>query len=219
MRGRLTSAVVAAAIVALATAAAALADREQVKLTKTGEKAAKVAVVRRADLAVPKSWTGATKRPTLGWATSCPGFRPKQHDLVVVGAAEHVWQRGAMEHDSEAQVLRTRRMVVTDWKRTVRKPQVLGCLSHNVRTSLTASERLSYVTRLPLPHLAALARLYRTVITVHTKKGKTAVVVDAMLIGVRRTEITLTTTALYTQRKAVTRAELRLARILIHRAR
>jgi hypothetical protein len=219
MRGRLTGAVAAAGIVALALAAGALADREQVKLTTTGQRAARIAVVRRTDLVVPKSWTGSTKRPTLGWATSCPGFRPKQRDLVVVGAAERVWQRGVMEHDSEAQVLRTRRMVLADWKRTVRKPQVLGCLSHNVRTSLTASERLSYVTRLPLPRIAALARLYRTVITVHTKKGKTAVVVDAMLIGVRRTEITLTTTALYSQRKAVTKAETRLARILIRRAR
>jgi hypothetical protein len=200
-------------------AAAATADREQIKLTKTGQRAAKAAVVRRTDLAVPRSWKGATKRPTLGWATSCPGFRPKQHDLVVVGAAEHVWRQGATEHDSEAQVLRTRRMVLADWKRTVRRPQVLRCLSHNVRTSLTASERLSYVTRLPLPRIAALARLYRTVITVHTKTGKTAVVVDAMLIGVRRTEITLTTTALYSQRKAVTRAEIRLARILARRAR
>jgi len=219
MRGRLTRAVAAAGIVALTAAAGALADREQVKLTKTGQRAAKVAVLRRTDLSVPKSWTGTTKRPTLGWATSCPGFRPRQHDLVVVGAAEHLWRRGAIEHDSEAQVLRTRRMVLADWKRTVRKPQVLGCLSHNVRQSLIASERLSYVTRLPLPHLAALARLYRTVITVHTKTGKTAVVVDAMLIGARRTEITLTTTALYSQRKAVTRTEIRLARILIRRAR
>ena len=87
------------------------------------------------------------------------------------------------------------------------------------RTSLTASERLSYVTRLPLPRIAALARLYRTVITCTRTEGKTAVVVDAMLIGVRRTEITLTTTALYSQRKAVTKAETRLARILIRRAR
>lgn len=200
-------------------AAAASADREQVRLTKTGQRAAGVAVLRRSDLPRPGSWTGTAKRPALGWATSCPGFRPKQHDLVVVGAAEHVWRRGTMEHDSEAQVLRTRTMVLADWKRSVRKPQVLRCLSHNVRSSLTASERLSYVTRLPLPRLAALARLYRTVITVHTAKGPTAVVVDVMLVGARRTELTLTTTALYAQRKAVTRAELRLARILIRRAR
>ncbi len=207
-----------ALIAALALAGAALADREQVHLTETGQRAAHAAVLRRSDLG-GNGWSGTKKTPVLNSSIGCPGFRPKQSDLVVVGAAEKVWKHGGIEHDSEAQVLKSAKMLRLDWVRTVRRPQVLRCLRRNVSRSLTAGERLSYVTRLPLPHVAALARLYRSVITVRANGKHTAVLVDALLIGVRRTEITLTTTALYSQRKAVTKAEIRLARILIRRSR
>src|SRR5579872_951554 len=112
VRTRLAAAVVAGALVC---AGSALADREQVIPTAAGQKAARAAVIRRTDLVEGRRWAGSSKRPTLGWGTSCPGFQPRQSDLVVVGAAETVWKRGGVEHDSEAQVLKTRRMLTLDW--------------------------------------------------------------------------------------------------------
>ncbi len=135
-------------IAALALAGAAAADREQVHLTKAGQRAARAAVLRRGDLG-SGTWTGTKKTPVLNPSIGCPGFHPKQSDLVVIGAAEMEWKSTAAQFDSSAQVLRTPKMVQLDWKRTVRVPQVLPCLRHNVAKSLAATERLSFVTRLP----------------------------------------------------------------------
>jgi hypothetical protein len=174
--------------------------------------------VRRTDL--PGSgWKAKVEKPKLGSGTGCPNFKPKQSDLIVVGGAETVWTRSGVAIDSEAQVLKTPKMVKLDWKRTVTAAKVLPCLRHNVRESLSASEKLSWVARMPLPRFPALGRLYRTVIVVTTKTAKTPVLVDSLVIGKGRTEITLTTTSLYASRKAVTREEVRLARILVRRAR
>ncbi len=215
MRARI---LVGAVVAALALAGTALADREQVHVTKIGRRAARAAVLRHTDL--PGSgWKGKTKTPKLGSGTGCPGFDPKQSDLTVVGGAETTWSRAGVVIDSEAQVLKTPKMVQLDWKRTVVAPKVLPCLRHNVRESLSANERLSWVSRMPLAHLPALGRLYRTVIVVRTNGAKAPVMVDVLLLGKGRTEITLTTTALYESRKTVTRQETRLARILLRRAR
>lgn len=215
MRARI---VVGAAAAALALAGTALADKEQVHVTKIGQRAAHAAVLRRTDLP-GAGWQGTVKKPKLGTGTGCPSFNPKQSDLVVVGGAETTWSRAGVVIDSEAQVLKTPKMVRLDWKRTVVAPKVLPCLRRNVRESLSANERLAWVSRMPLAHLPALGRLYRTVIVVKTSTSKAPVMVDVLLLGKGRTEITLTTTALYESRKTVTRQETRLARILLRRAR
>ena len=202
---------------ALALAATALADRQQVHLTRTGQKAARAAVLRRGDLG-SGSWTGTRKAPALSSSIGCPGFHPKQSDLVVIGAADMEWKSAAAQLDSSAQVLRTKKMVQLDWKRTVRAPQVLPCLRQNVAKSLAATERLSFVTRLPAPAITGRVRLFRTVVVVRAGTARTPILIDSLLIGKGRTEITLTTTALYSSRKSVTRMELRLGRKLADRA-
>lgn len=204
-------------IAALALAGAAAADREQVHLTKAGQRAARAAVLRRGDLG-SGTWTGTKKTPVLNPSIGCPGFHPKQSDLVVIGAAEMEWKSTAAQFDSSAQVLRTPKMVQLDWKRTVRVPQVLPCLRHNVAKSLAATERLSFVTRLPVTPITGRVRLFRTVVVVRAGTARTPILIDSLLIGKGRTELTLTTTALYSSRKSVTRMELRLGRKLARRA-
>jgi hypothetical protein len=199
-------------------AAGALADKEQIALTKAGHKAARAAVLKRGDLGAG-TWKGAAKKPALNTPTGCPSFKPKQSDLVVVGAAGTTWKSSGVQFDSEAQVLRTPKMVHLDWNRTVRAKKVLPCFKHNLELSLAPNERLSFVTRLPVPRIPALVRLYRAVVVVKTNGKKTPILVDSLLVGSHRTEITLTTTALYASRKAVTRTEIRLARLLARRAR
>lgn len=202
---------------ALALAAAALADREQVRLTRAGQRAARAAVLRRADLG-GGTWAGTKKTPAINSSTGCPGFHPKQSDLVVIGAAEIEWKSAAAQFDSSAQVLRTPQMVGLDWGRTVRAPQVLPCLRRNIVQSLPSNERLSFVTRLPAPTIAPRVHLYRAVVVVRAGTARTPILIDSLLIGKGRTEITLTTTALYSSRKSVTPLELRLGRKLARRA-
>ena len=211
-----TAVVATLSIASLALATTALADREQVHLTRAGQQAARAAVLRPGD--VGATFTGGARKPTLNTSVACPGFQPKQSDLVVVGAAETTWKSDTAQFDSEAQVLETPRMVHLDWSRTVHSSKVLPCLRRTIVRSLASDQRLSFVTRLPVAQVAPHARLFRSVIVLRMGSARTPILLDSLLLGKGRTEITLTTTAPYAARKSVTRAELRLARLLVRRA-
>jgi hypothetical protein len=211
---RLFVGVTRAIVAALVLGGAALADKEKVQYTAEGQAAARAAVLTRADLGSAPGWTGGARKPDVNSGTGCPSFQPKQSDLVLIGAAETVWKHTGLEFDSEAQVLQTPEMVRLDWRRTVLAPQVMPCLRRNVAKSLTAAERLVSLQRVAFPRVATYTRLYRTVIEL---KG-TQVIVDVLLIGRGRTEITLSTTALAAAEPMVKAAELRLARLLVSRA-
>ncbi len=206
-----------ALVAALLLAGAAAADKEQIRLTAAGQKAARAAVMQRADLGGAAGWTGGAKKPDLSPGTGCANFRPKQSDLVLIGAAETVFKHPGVEFDSEAQVLQTPAMVRLDWQRTVLAPQVLPCLRSNLKKHLGASERLVSVGRIAFPAVAPYTRAYRTTIDVTTAAGTTRVFVDLVLLGRGSTELTLTTTAPLVAAPAVRGAELRLARLLVSR--
>ena len=223
MRGigsRRTAAVLGALTAALLFAAAALADKEQIRLTAAGQAAARAAVMHRADLGGASGWTGGFKKPDLSPGTGCANFDPKQSDLVLIGAAEtglkeHPGGRGstARPRCSESPA-----MVRLDWQRTMLAPQVLPCLRHNLEKHLAASEHLVSVRRIAFPAIAPYIRAYRTTIDVKAASGIAHVFVDLVLVGRGSTEITLTTTAPLVAEPAVRGAEVRLARILVARA-
>ncbi len=218
MRRAHGAAVLAATLGALAVAGAALADKEQIHLTAAGNKAARAAVVQRADLGSATGWTGGARKPNLGSSqTTCAGYSPKQSDLVVVGAAETRWKHAGLQFDSQAEVLRTPTMVRLDWKRSVLSSKVVPCLRQTVAKTLPASETLVSVKLLPFPRVATYTRAYRTLIDVKETTGSVRVAVDVVLVGRGSTEITLTTTALEAAGAVVTGAEARLARLLASR--
>ena len=158
---RNTTAILGAFGAALLLAGAATADKEQIHLTAAGQKAARAAVMQRADLGDATGWTGGAKKPDLSPGTGCANFDPKQSDLVLIGAAETVFKHTGVEFDSEAQVLQTPAMVRLDWQRTVLSPQVLPCVRTNIQKHLAASERLVSVGRLAFPAVAPYTRAYR----------------------------------------------------------
>ena len=203
---------------ALVVAGAAVADKEQIHLSAAGQKAARAAVMQRADLGGATGWTGGAKKPDLSGGTGCANFQPKQSDLVLIGAAETVFKHPGIEFDSEAQVLETPAMVRLDWQRTVLAPQVLPCLRTNLAKHLTAAEHLVSVGRIAFPAISAYTRAYRTIVEVKAAAGTARVFVDLVLVGRGSTEITLTTTAPLVAATAVRAAELRLAKILVARA-
>jgi hypothetical protein len=210
-----------AAGVAASVAVASIADKEQIHLTNAGQAAARAAVLTKADLGTAPGWTGGAKKPDLSSTPPCPGFRPKQSDLVVNGAAETAFKQPAIQFDSEAQVLQTAHMVKLDWQRTVIAPQILPCLRIAVAKSAGTSAHVTSIRRTAFPRVATFTSAIRILLDVKTSGSTTPVTVfvDVVLVGRGRTEITLTTTAPLFASTAVRAHEIRLARILAGRVR
>jgi hypothetical protein len=215
--------VVVAAVAALAASGAAGAgspDREQIHITKAGQAAAAAVVLRRSDLGTSTAgWTGGAKKPTLQSSFPC-SYHPKQSDLVLNGDAETSWNDGVgLEVNSEAQVLKTPKMVSLDWQRGVVDPRVMPCLQASLTKGLPHGEHLVSFKRMAFPSVATYTRAYRALVDV-TSGGQTLrALADVILIGRGRTEVTLTTSTLAALAPTVRLTELRLARLLASRIR
>jgi hypothetical protein len=219
MRARLRLLVTAAAA-SLALAPLAAADKEQIDLTAAGQADARAATVQRADLGNAAVWTGGPKKPSLDQSFGACNYRPKQSDLVLIGAAESDYKTPGLEFDTNTQVLKTAAMVALDWQRSVTAPQVLPCVRATIAKAAKAPERVASFERISFPQLTEYASAYRVVLDIRASSGRTAAaMIDFVLIGRGRTEISLTTTAPYADRAPVSAAELRLAELLITRIR
>ncbi|TMM07947.1 MAG: hypothetical protein E6G02_00265 [Actinobacteria bacterium] len=205
---------------ALATAAAVLAGdgKEQIKFNAADQAAARAVVLRRADLG-SSGWEGGRAKPDLSTGPTCPNYHPKVSDLVLTGAARTDFRRTGFDFDSQVGVLKTRRMVALDWRRSVVAPGVVPCLRRTFANELGSNARVVSLAKLPFPHLSTYTALFRAVISVRAQ-GKTArVLTDLVLVGRSRTELTLTIAGPATAKRAISAAERRLARALITRAR
>ena len=210
--------VVAAAGVALLAVAAALAEdpnKEKISRTAAGNAQARTEVVRRADLA--KGWSGGFKKPDFSSGLQC-SYKPKQSDLVVIGAAETLWDRPTTyEIGSEAQVLRTAAMVRRDWRRTVIAPQVLPCLRKTFKEYVGSDGKVVSVRRIAFPHLTTYTRAFRFLATLGTGSSREVLEIDFVAMGAGRNEVSLSLTAAGGNKAWLRAQELRLARILAHR--
>lgn len=209
----------AIATAALVLALAALADKEQIRLTASGQAAPRAAVLQKSDLGTSTGWTGGSVKPDLSSSLPCSNFDPKQSDLVLNGAARTEYKQPGLAFDSEAQVLQTAQMVKLDWQRTVLAAQLLPCLRSGYGKSAGPSARLVSIRRIAFPHVAQYTNAIRIVVEVATGSAKVRVFIDLVLLGCGRTEITLTTTAPLLADAAVRPAEARLARLLAARIR
>jgi len=188
--------VAAAGLAALALAGAVAADRPQLQFTAADKAAAKSAVVQRADLGATTTWSGGSTTPQFG-GLQCPAYEAKLSDLVVTGAAATTWKAGGgvLEVETQATVLRTAHMVALDWERTVTAPQAVPCQRKELVQRLGSSSRLVSFGVIPFPHIAAYARAYRAVVETGSGTQTVRVVLDAVLFGRSRTEISIVTTA------------------------
>jgi hypothetical protein len=211
--------VVGAALVGSVSAAvvhAADPGRERVAFTAAGQAQAKAEVLRRKD--VGKAWSGGARRPDLA-GVHCLSYHPKQSDLVLNGAAETTWHRQAFEIDSEAQVLRTPKMVRLDWQRTVLAPEVVPCLRESIQRRLGSSVKLISFRRVAFPHVARYANAFRTTIVVQSNTGSVPVEIDLAVLGQGRNEISVTVSGPTASKAFLRRAETRLARLVARRLR
>jgi hypothetical protein len=193
-------------------------NREQIRFNAVDQAAARAAVLRRVDLG-SAGWVGGATKPDLSSTMRCSGYEPRQSDLVLTGAAEADFRRTGLDVRSAAQVLKTRSMVARDWRRTVVDPRALACLRHTVAAQLRANQRLVSFRKIAFPRLARYAAAYRSLIAVQAQGRSVLVAVDVVVVGRSRTELTLTVAVPAAARASISQAEVRLARLLLARAR
>ena len=214
-------AVAAGALLALSsTAAARAAERPQVRLTPAGQAAALAAVMSRADLHTPGGWTGGVVKPSLNPFPPCPGFSPKQADLVLNGVAETTFRHATgIGFNTIALVLKTAKMVRQDWQRTVLDPRVAGCLRHRMVQD-ARSTKYTFISLKPLafPRIAPFTNAYRVIYDDRTRPQKVRIFLDLVSFSRGRTEIVMSTTGPLIGASGVLEAEIRLAQILVARA-
>jgi hypothetical protein len=217
MRVGLAAAVLVAALV---SAAAVLGDtgKEKLRFNRADQAAARAAIVRRSDLGA--GWTGRAVKPDLSSGPPCANYHPKQSDLVLTGAAASQYQSGAVVLHSQAGVLQTARMVRLDWRRSVEAPGSLPCQRRYIAGSLGTGTKVVSFRRIPFPPLATFAAEFRMEASILVGGGRRGrVVLDSVLVGRRRTEITLNAAAPSGAERALSAAERHLARTLVARAR
>jgi len=78
----------------------------------------------------------------------------------------------------------------------------------------TAEFPLVSFKQLPFPQLTTATRAYRAILDVHSPSMNIPIMVDVILIGRGRTEITFTIGAFLSAKPSVSAAELRFARLL-----
>ena len=216
--GRLSPVLAAASLAALLLCAAAWGDREKVKIVAADQSLAKSALVRLTDLGSPTGWSGGPTKPTPPASFRCGSYVAKQSDLVLTGNAAARWMHSGLEIDSESQVLRTEDMVARDWARTVTHRGVTECLRQKFASGLPKGQKLVAFGEIAFPKVAKLTAAYRGLVDVGTGKSAVRVVVDVVVFGAGRVELTLITTAPYYARSQVANAEARLAQMMIARA-
>jgi len=217
--GRLAPVSVALALVAsFALCAGAFADKEKVQLVPADQSLASKSLVRLGDLGTPTGWSGGPTKPSPPSSFTCGSYTAKQSDLVLTGNAAAKWRHSGLEIDSESQVLRTANMVNLDWQRTVTHAGVTDCLRQKFATGLPSGQKLVSFGPIAFPKVAKLTAAFRGLIDVGSGKSAVRVLVDVVVFGAGRVELTLITTAPYSARAPVESAELRLAQLMVARA-
>ena len=207
------------ALVVLFVAATAQAGggREKVKLTPFGQASAKAVLMTKGDLGTGSGWTGGATKPDLANTLQCPGFHPKQSDLVLIGAAEVKYKHQGLQFDNEVEIMKTARMVRLDWERTVHSNKFLPCIRRLFASSLGAKGKLVSVDPLAMPPITRNTIAFR--VRFDTGKPITHLLIDMLFFGKGRTEVSLATTTTVSAAAVVGKAELVLARRLARRIR
>ena len=222
MARRRARVLVLAFVAAVATTSSAQAGGGQVRtqLTAAGQAAADAAVMARDDLTAPASWKGGPQKPDLSPPAPCLGFHPKQSDIVRTGVAQSIFSDSSgISFDSEAQVVRSARMLRLDWKRTVLAPQAAGCLRERMLRRIRASKR-TFVAfgRVTFPRVTTRTVAFRVIYDDRASSRKVRRFTDLVFLGTTRTELFIGTTAPLSQSSYVFPAEIRLARRLVARS-
>jgi hypothetical protein len=203
-------------LVLAASAAASGPGKQKIELNAADQAAARRVVLRRSDLG--PGWTGGRVKPDLTSQVSCASYHPKVSDLVVTGAAESQFRSTGFVLANEVEVFRTAAMVDRDWRRSI-VPAAVPCLRRTLTKGLGTQAKVLSFGRIPFPKVGTHSAAFRGIVAVSALGQTVRVLLDIVLVGKGRTEISLDATAPAAAARAVSSTERRLARTLAARAR
>ena len=208
-----------AVLAGLVSIQAAFADRLPIQYTAADQAAARAVVLKRSDFGASTAWKAVPAKPDFS-SSACGGYEPKRSDLTVTGASASHWRNASalVSFQTETWVMKTAEMVRVDWQRVVEHPTFLRCRAEADAAS-EPSVKLASFKRTAFPRIAPFARRYRMVVDYTAQAQTLRVLVDVILLGKGRTEISLLATGPYAARSSFDGAELRLARALLSRAK
>ena len=206
----------AATLFVVAGAAAGGPGKQKVELNAADQAAARAVVLRMSDLG--SGWSGGRMKPDLSSQVTCPSYHPKVSDLVVTGAAASQFRGTGLVLANEVEIFRTAAMVDRDWRRSI-VPAAVPCLRRTLTKGLGAQAKVLSFGRIPFPKVGTHSAAFRGIVAVSALGQTVRVLLDIVLVGKGRTEISLDATAPAAAARAVSAAELRLVRTLAARAR
>jgi hypothetical protein len=205
----------ATALIALVWTAAALADNPTVRISSTDQAKAVAALLDKADF--PVGWRGGTTKPSSISSPSCPGFDPKESDLVVTGHADakFTFPQGGVELDQDVQVLESIAAVQTDFARTI-SPKLGQCLAYQLDKSANVVH--ATVKSLAFPATGTVSAAYRAVVDVRGSGRRVRLLSDFIFFGEGRIEYSFNVVAPVGAEDQLVQFESNLAGILLKRA-
>jgi hypothetical protein len=205
----------ATALLALVSTSVALGDNPTVKLSHDDQARAAAALLRKSDFGV--GWRGGRTKASPLKSPSCPGFDPKESDLVVTGHADarYTFQQGGVEVDQDVQVLINSGAVQKDFSRTI-SPALGRCLAFQLRKSPNVVA--VSVSKLHFPPTGTVSAAYRAVVTVRSGKSRGKVLSDFVFFGEGRLEYSFNVVAPLGAGNQLVTFESALAQILLKRA-
>jgi hypothetical protein len=202
------------AVLAVAVVATAGTGKpERVQFNAADQAAAGAATLRRGDLGAG-GWQGGAVKPDLSAPPSCPGYTVDLSRFVLTGAAETRWLNAPFLVDSEAEVLQTAQMVRQEWRIQIQAPGAIACLRTQLAKGLaTQGVTLVSFRRIAYPRLAPYTAAFR----IAASAQGTRVVVEVVLLGRGRTEVSVTVLGPAAQQPQIAAAAARYAGILAGR--
>jgi hypothetical protein len=192
--------------------AALAADKQPIRFNAADQAAAKAVTLKAADLG--PGWKGGPKKPDLSQDDKCV---TKVSDLVITGAASSKFQGPGVSVTTESEVLQSPSMVASDWQRSVGNAGVMACIRSELMKSDEAGVTMVSFKRVAFPTLAHYAARFRTVLDYDQSGSPVRAVIDMVVLGKGRTEITLILTTRYADRAQADIAEQALAKLLLRR--
>jgi hypothetical protein len=210
-KARLCGGVAVLTLVFVLVQAALAAEKQPIKFNAADQAAAKAVTLKKSDLGA--GWKGGATKPDLSSDDLCPS---KVSDLVLTGAAKSDFTGPGVMITSQTDVLESSAMVAADWRRTVGNAAYMAC---SRREYIESDARFKVVSfkKVAFPKLTRYAARYRLVADYGDPQSSVRVLVDVILLGHGRTEISLMLSTPYADRAVADAAERRLAKILVSR--
>ena len=200
-------------LVSTSTALAAIVDAPTVRITPADQAKARAALLRRTDFGA--GWVGGPIKTSPLSPPNCPGFDPKESDLVVTGHADARYRTTGIELDQDVQVMKDAAAVQTDFARSI-SPKLAKCLAYQLgKLKNVVGVR---VERLPFPPTGDVSAAYRAEIDLQTPKGRGTLLSDYVFFGQGRVEYEFTVIAPVGARDQLAQFEHELAQGLLRRA-